>query len=334
MNARFPATISVILAAYNGEMYLAEQLRSLFAQTRLPDEILIGDDSPGEATEQAVRAVLPEAPPSVHIDYRRNPRQLGFIANFSSLAERAAGDYIFFCDQDDIWLKEKIQVLSDALYAHPECDLAACDSMRVTEDLKPLQRLVNRKGLSRVKQELRNKRAFHHFWLADTLFSGHNIAVRRTGITSGALPFPLELGFHDMWLVLFFAIQEKILFVDRVLTLYRLHTGNLSTPKKRGAGKAMGERLKEISSSPQKDFLTGMKNMQTRRDLLLSRIPESRIPQENLALIRNSLIHNQWRLDNMRNPSACGRMLGTLSHFSDYFRYSNGFRSVVRDLFL
>ena len=68
--------ISVVLAAYRGEKYIADQLWSLFAQTHIPDEVLIGDDSPDDATGIAVRRILHRAPPYCHVDYYRNKTQL------------------------------------------------------------------------------------------------------------------------------------------------------------------------------------------------------------------------------------------------------------------
>ena len=324
--------ISVVLAAYRGEKYIGEQLRSLFRQTRLPDEILIGDDSPDDATENAVRELLPEAPASIHIDYRKNPQTLGFLANFSALMERASGDYIFLCDQDDIWLEEKIEVLSGLLESHPEGALAACDSMRVTGDLTPLEPVLHRKGTRRIRSDLGHNRAFRHLWRTGSLFPGHDLAVRKSLMT-GALPCPAELEFHDSWLLLYFGIQEKILYADRILTLYRIHENNASRPSRRGAGQPLSARLKEIRSIRQEEFADQLRSMTLRRDLLLKRLAGIPLPQANLALIRESIRLAQWRLETMRNPSAFRRLREIVFHLPDYFRYFNGFRSLVRDLF-
>ena len=101
--------VSVVLAAYRGEKYIADQLRSLFVQTYSPDEILIGDDSPDDATETVVREMLHRAPPHCRVDYCRNREQLGVDRNFEALTRKASGDLIFICDQDDIWSKRKIE---------------------------------------------------------------------------------------------------------------------------------------------------------------------------------------------------------------------------------
>ena len=325
--------ISVVLAAWKGETYIGEQLRSLFQQTRLPDEILIGDDSPDDATEKAIREILPEAPASIRIDYRKNPQRLGFIANFSALIERASGDYIFLCDQDDIWLNEKIEILSSELDAHPDCALVACNSMRVTADLIPLEPVLSPGRIRCIRRDLEHRRAFPPLWLEGTLFPGHDLAVRKSSM-SAALPFPSDLEFHDMWLILFFGIQEKIRYADRILTLYRIHESNVSHPSRRGAGKSLPARLREIRRTREEEFAIQLRKMTLRRDRLLDRLASTPLPPKNLALLQESIRLAQWRLDTMRNPSAFRRIREIVLHLPDYFRYFNGVRSIVRDLFL
>ena len=100
--------ISIAIAAYHGEKFIAEQLESLLHQTRVPDEVIIGDDSVNLNFEQAViefTATHPTLP--FELKYYRNSQQLGVNANFYSVAEKASGDIVFFCDQDDFWLPEK-----------------------------------------------------------------------------------------------------------------------------------------------------------------------------------------------------------------------------------
>jgi glycosyltransferase involved in cell wall biosynthesis len=101
--------ISIVLATCNGERYLPEQLNSLSSQTRLPDELIIGDDASEDGTVGIVHGFAKSAPFPTKII--RNGKRLGYKQNFSQLAMQASGDILAFCDQDDVWEPEKLAVL-------------------------------------------------------------------------------------------------------------------------------------------------------------------------------------------------------------------------------
>lgn len=101
--------ISIVLATCNGEKYLQEQLQSLLEQTRLPDELIIGDDASEDGTMEIVQEFLKYAPFKTSVV--RNQKRLGYMQNFSSVATRASGDILAFCDQDDIWRSNKLAIL-------------------------------------------------------------------------------------------------------------------------------------------------------------------------------------------------------------------------------
>lgn len=108
--------ISVVLCTYNGERFIKEQLRSIVGQTRLPSEVVIGDDGSTDATLDIVAAVAATTPVPVHV--HRNPTNLGFAENFLQAAARATGRYIAFSDQDDRWAPQKLERTLDALLRH------------------------------------------------------------------------------------------------------------------------------------------------------------------------------------------------------------------------
>lgn len=100
-------TISVVLATYNGERYLAEQLASILRQTRLPTEVIVSDDNSRDGTAQILTRFAQEAPfPVTHL---QNARPLGFRENFLAASSKAKGDWIAYCDQDDIWRDDKLE---------------------------------------------------------------------------------------------------------------------------------------------------------------------------------------------------------------------------------
>ena len=85
---------------------LPEQLASIAAQTRQPDELVVCDDGSSDATPQIVEdfASLVAFP----VRFFRNPKNLGSTKNFEQAIGLCTGDLIALCDQDDIWLPEKL----------------------------------------------------------------------------------------------------------------------------------------------------------------------------------------------------------------------------------
>jgi len=98
--------ISIAMATYNGERFIREQLESLSAQTRLPDELIVADDGSTDRTLEILRDFARDAPFPVRI--HPSERNLGYTRNFLRAARSCTGDWIAFCDQDDVWLPEKL----------------------------------------------------------------------------------------------------------------------------------------------------------------------------------------------------------------------------------
>ena len=100
-------TSSIALITYNGEKYLQRQLETLAQQTRLPDELVICDDRSSDRTVEIAKDFASTAPFKVRI-YQNN-HNLSFGLNFRKAFFLAENDITFFCDQDDIWLANKIK---------------------------------------------------------------------------------------------------------------------------------------------------------------------------------------------------------------------------------
>ena len=112
-----PPRISIAMATYNGERFIEEQLASLAAQTSLPFEVQVGDDGSTDATEELVRHFAEQAP--FPVTWTRNDEQLGYGENFLRTASRCSGDWIAFCDQDDVWAPDKLAQCAKAIQDGP-----------------------------------------------------------------------------------------------------------------------------------------------------------------------------------------------------------------------
>lgn len=97
--------ISVAIATYNGGRFLREQLDSLYRQTRLPDEVVVSDDG---STDETL-AILEEYHQRYGLRYTVNDTHRGVNDNFLHLFSLCTGDYVCICDQDDIWMENKIE---------------------------------------------------------------------------------------------------------------------------------------------------------------------------------------------------------------------------------
>lgn len=128
---------SIAMATYNADKYLEEQLESISLQTRKPDELVIFDDGSTDRTLDICSSFARSAPFPVEI--RQNVKNLGFGDNFLTCAEACGGDWVFFCDQDDVWAVNKIEAVETAIAAaKDDLVLVFHNASVVLEDLTPL----------------------------------------------------------------------------------------------------------------------------------------------------------------------------------------------------
>ena len=219
--------ISVALAAYNGEKYIREQIISLLTQTMPPDEIIISDDT----VDNSVADALGELLTTPGIVYLHNASPLGVCRNFEQAIKNCRGEYIFLCDQDDVWLPEKISSMYEILRSNEDIDGVFCNSSNVSENLELLSGTLwqQRKFSQKMQCKVKNGRALEVFCHRVTC-SSHNIAFRRR-VLDYVLPFPeLSPFYPDTFLALCIASRSKWAIIPECLTLYRIHSSNLSNP--------------------------------------------------------------------------------------------------------
>ncbi|MCD8291094.1 MAG: glycosyltransferase, partial [Prevotella sp.] len=96
--------VSVCIATYNGEKYIEEQIRSILSQLSDNDEVIISDDGSHDQTLSLIQSIGDK-----RIKIFQNEGRHGFKYNFENTLKKVQGDYIFLCDQDDVWLPNKVQ---------------------------------------------------------------------------------------------------------------------------------------------------------------------------------------------------------------------------------
>lgn len=126
--------VSVALATYNGEKYILEQLRSILEQTRQVDEVVITDDCSKDGTVELVREFIAKNKLSSWHLYE-NESNLGYGANFFKAIDLCSGNIIFLSDQDDVWVKNRVEVMAQIMESHPDIGLLNTESVPLKEDV-------------------------------------------------------------------------------------------------------------------------------------------------------------------------------------------------------
>jgi glycosyltransferase involved in cell wall biosynthesis len=125
--------LSVVIPTYNSARFLRETLGSVFAQTQLPDEILVVDDRSTDGTPTIVRELAAAAP--VPLRFVELPSNSGGPAvPMNSGIEAARGEYIALLDHDDVMLSDKLAEQSRVLDQNPGLELVLSDCATLTEN--------------------------------------------------------------------------------------------------------------------------------------------------------------------------------------------------------
>lgn len=225
--------LSIVMCTFNGASYLQQQLESLLVQTLLPDEIVIGDDGSTDATLgllQAFRDRVERA--GIELRLRQNPRNLGYVENFTAGLCQSSGELVFLCDQDDVWHPDKLARMTAAFENDPSLLLLHSDA-RLVDAQGALLHCSMFEALQLTAQE---KQTIH-------TGAAFEVVLRRsfvTGATAGLrrelidLALPVAPGWiHDEWLAAVASAAGRLDFIDEALVDYRQHGANQIGARKR-----------------------------------------------------------------------------------------------------
>jgi glycosyltransferase involved in cell wall biosynthesis len=215
--------VSVALAVYNGEKFLPQLLASLQKQTQHPAELVIVDDCSTDKSLDIINSLSFSFPKKVFV----NEKNLGIMATFKKLAVLCEENYIAFCDQDDIWLPQKIERSLSAIKKIDDNNPAI-----VFNDLS----VIDEEGML-IHQSFWKLRSTNpkNFSLLDILFG--NIVTGCASIINRAMAneltkMPLSVMMYDHWMALIGYSFGKYSFVDEPLILYRAHGTNVTDKHK------------------------------------------------------------------------------------------------------
>lgn len=231
--------VSVALTTYNGQRFLLQQLDSLLAQTRRPDEVVVCDDASSDDTWALLETYAAQHP---ELKIHRNPVSLGVDRNFLQAMALCSGTYLMLCDQDDVWLPEKIErSLAGMRTLEAQVKAAGKDPLKTPLAVSSRALPVDEHGQPFAPLQPRQRTDSRWTWtLLGHASQGCTLLLNRA-LVDEALSWPQpdptqlldpETGkpvvYFDWTIGLAAALQGEKLDLDEVLMHYRIHRKNVT----------------------------------------------------------------------------------------------------------
>lgn len=314
--------ISIALCTYNGERFLAEQLESILEQTRLPDDLVVCDDGSHDQTWAIIKEFSQRAPFPVRA-FRNDPT-LGSTQNFGRAVALCEGDVIVLSDQDDRWMPQKLARLERA-FENPAIGMAFSNALILDENGETNGKMLwDVFTLGSAEIEAARRGTFALTLLKCNRVTGMTMAMR-AGWRDLLLPIPGEgLLLHDGWFALLLAAVSEVEIIQEPLAFYRQH-----------ASQQVGLRPPPtFLVRPNSDLHAHIAQLRATYHRL-HRHPALRpMIASAIAAMPLHIAHIQRRL---RFPRA--RLFRVLPVGAEllsgrYHRFSNGWKSAARDLFV
>lgn len=319
--------ISVAMCTRNGAAFVSEQVSSILAQTFLPAEIIVSDDSSTDETVELIRALVEAHNSSEHnspvtLRIIVNPVPLGVTKNFEQAINACSSAVIALSDQDDVWLPNKLEDLFEVLESSRAL-LVFSNAELVDGSLRTLGETAFGALQIRPKEEQELvKSDFKSVFLRRNLATGATILFRKE-LLDFATPFPASW-LHDEWLAIVASFQDRVSKTDEVLTLYRQHETNQVGLRRRTLRHYIGRMIFPRTERNQilfnraldlRDFV-----FLTMRDSPVLGIVEGKLEHER---VRNTLPIARWaRIIPVLREARTGR----------YSQFGLGFVDALRDI--
>lgn len=224
--------ISAVMAVYNGSKYIEEQLESIRTQTKGIDEFIIVDDCSTDDSVSIINAFISK----YKLDWLiyRNNQNMGYIKTFHKALSLTTGDYIFLCDQDDIWKSNKVEKCIEVMANNKDILLLATTFDGIDEAGRDISVrspiLTENHGLIFFKKYKKNGL----YKISERKIAERNISMGCTMVIKRELSMEysrehLDASYdvpHDWELCIRAAMNNGLFFLNMPLIEYRLHQNN------------------------------------------------------------------------------------------------------------
>ncbi len=216
---------SVVLAAYNGEKYIVQQIKSIISQLSDVDEIIVSCDPSTDNTQGILKEMAQADKRITIVEGKGN----GVVQNFNNGLDYVNGEYIFLSDQDDVWQPGKLN----------KCLAALDDSIAVIHNFTPVDENLVILGESFLDKGFNS--SFISNWIKNK-YIGCCMAFKKE-LLDECLPFPQKIPMHDQWIGIIANRVGKVTYIKEKLLLYRRHNNTVTGNKVNSVFKIISMRL-------------------------------------------------------------------------------------------
>ncbi|NLC87187.1 MAG: glycosyltransferase family 2 protein [Clostridiaceae bacterium] len=213
--------IDILLATYNGEKYLIEQIESILNQTYSNFRLLISDDCSNDNTRKILKEYETKDK-RIKVFYQE--KNLGYVKNFEFLLTKVENDIYMLSDQDDVWIKEKIEKTYKKL-KEENSDLVFTDLEVVNEKLETITSSFNDYML--LSRKIKNYYTDYRMQYLYNCITGCTLMSKKSFLDK-IIPIPTDSKYviHDSWIGLIVSLYGKVIYLDEKTIKYRQHGNN------------------------------------------------------------------------------------------------------------
>ena len=216
--------VSVAMATFNGERFLASQLNSILQQDYQNLEIIIVDDASSDKTCQIIENFFDQ---DSRIRFLKNINNSGHIFTFEKAIQNTTGQFIALSDQDDFWEPDKISRQVEFLQSQPEIFLGYHDAVTIdANSVVHSKSLWTDYQIKLFRGNLLNEKSLYQTLAVRPKLHGC-MMMFRSELKKNALPFAGKLFAHDWWLAFIASLWGKIDYLPGKFVRYRIHENNL-----------------------------------------------------------------------------------------------------------
>jgi len=216
--------VEILMATYNGEKFIEEQLNSILSQSYTNWKLIIRDDNSTDNTQKIINKYIRLYPDKIFL-IKNDIKRIGACQNFSKLLEYSQAKYIMFSDQDDIWFNNKIEVSLNKI-RELEKNYGEHTPILIHTDSKVVDENCNIIAESFWKyQNINPKATQFNRLLIQNVVTGCTMIINKS-LKNKTLPISKKAIMYDWWIALVASCFGVIEILDFPTLYYRQHSSN------------------------------------------------------------------------------------------------------------